>query len=242
MEKKNQIFFLHFAGGSCQSYNFLAKKLSEFEIHQLELPGRGRRTFDPFIEDIEEAAKDYTVQIRERLNGKLFIIYGHSMGALVGIYVAKKLEGLGERAQQLIVSGNSGPGVEQDKKRHLLEGDEFLSELRVIGGMPDTFFEDEDLVDYFSPILKADFKLVEENSAKIPPPINAPIVSLMGNQDPNCKHILNWKKFTTSGFQSKAFDGGHFFIHDNVDEIVEIIKNSFKKQPVLLSSVKSKRA
>ena len=104
-----QVFLLHFAGGNLYSYKFLAPHFpSRFEVHALELPGRGKRFSEKFLLNKIDAATDYREQI-ERLRQKEFpfIIYGHSMGAQLGLLLAKQLEEAGDEPLSLIVSGNA---------------------------------------------------------------------------------------------------------------------------------------
>jgi len=185
MENKNQVFFLHFAGGSSSSYNFLSKFIRNAEVHQLELPGRGNRFAEPFVPDIEAAIEDYTRQIINRLNNRSFAVFGHSMGALIAIHVIKRLERLHHFSKRLIVSGNSGPGIkhEHSQKRYLMDTDDFLSELRKIGGMPAAFFQHQGLINHFSPIIKSDFKIIEEQEKTILGPVNTPIFAIIGNRE-----------------------------------------------------------
>ena len=92
-----QLFLLHFAGGNCYSYEFLIKKilrsaLSKIDCYALELPGRGKRLDEELIVDKNDAIVDYVSQIKKLRNGKPYIIYGHSMGATLGLSVVKKME------------------------------------------------------------------------------------------------------------------------------------------------------
>ena len=76
-----QLFLLHFAGGSCYSFDFLKQHLdSRFEFIPLELPGRGRRTNENLLNNKEKAINDYLAQIKLIRNGEPYVIYGHSMG------------------------------------------------------------------------------------------------------------------------------------------------------------------
>ncbi len=228
MNNKSQIFFLHFAGGSRYSYNFLSKFVNDLEVHQLELPGRGARTLEPLLNDIETAVEDYTNQIVKLVNNQPFVIFGHSMGATIGARVAKKLEQLNLFAKKVIVSGNAGPGVGKKKNRHLMEKKEFLVELKEIGGMSKDFFEHDGLVDFFLPTLKSDFKIIEQEPAKPLDPIQTPILAMMGDGEEEVAKIENWGKFTQAEFQYKIFKGDHFFIHQHSSEIGRLIKEAYQ--------------
>ncbi len=105
-----QLFLLHFAGGNKYSYNFLQSKLkSDIEFIPIELPGRGARFEENLIRDKEEAIQDLFLQIKDKRNGKPYVIYGHSMGAILGFSVTEMLEKENDAPNYLIVSGNPGP-------------------------------------------------------------------------------------------------------------------------------------
>ena len=148
------------------------------------------------------------------------------MGATLSLSVAKKMQEVGDIPQSLIVSGNYGPTNEKRHiKRYLLEDAEFKEELRKLGGVPDEVLEDEELYSFFSPIMRADFEILEkDNFSEKGLVIEAPIYALMGNKEDNYTKITNWDRFTSSGLRSKILDGGHFFIYDHPKEVVEVLR------------------
>ena len=227
MNAKKQVFFLHFAGGSAYSYDFLKKKLPDYDIQQMELPGRGKRVAEPMVENMQSAIDDYRRQILQRMNGQPFLVYGHSMWAVIGAYLTSELEHLKHFPRKLIVSGNPGPGCYEHKKRYLLPKDEFLLELKEMGGMPDDFFTHEGLVDYFIPILKSDFKVLEGEPDRSFTPLKTSILALMGDEEEKVNLIDNWKKHTASDCQIHILKGKHFFIHDHATRIAQLIQQSF---------------
>ena len=227
MHNKNQLFFLHFAGGNCYSYNYLLTHLAGFEIHQLELPGRGKRMDEDFLPDREAAAEDYCKQILNLRNGAPFVIFGHSMGASLGHEAIALLEKKAVLPKRLIASGNAGPKIRDPKTRHLLEKDAFIAELKDIGGMPASFFEHEDLVEFFLPVLKSDFKVIEIEKREDYPVIQTPITAIMGTEEDNVEDIDNWKNYTKGDFEPLVLSGNHFFIHDHPEKLAKIITESF---------------
>src|SRR5687768_7922731 len=94
--QKTRLFLLHFGGGNRYSFQFLKPHLVDhFEFLPLELPGRGRRMNEPLLVDDALAVKDYVNQINGLRDNAAFVIYGHSMGASLGLRVTKELENLG---------------------------------------------------------------------------------------------------------------------------------------------------
>lgn len=233
--KKPKLFFLHFAGGNSYSFQFLYPYLKKFEIHALELPGRGKRIAQPLIKDMDAAIDDYYNQINPLITaGCDFIIYGHSMGASLGLGLVKKLESINKIPVSLIVSGNAGPRhSEQKSQRYLMPVPEFKDELRRLGGVPEEVLQHSELFSFFEPVLRADFCIVETKEVKIETPVKTPIYAMMGNREEQAQTIENWKTYTEKEFAHRIFSGGHFFIHDHAAEIAQIIINCYDKNLVL---------
>jgi external thioesterase TEII len=229
-----QLFLLPFAGGGFYSFEFLKVELrnSGIDIHSLELPGRGKRLNSDFVSNKTDAIADYVAQINELRNSEPYIIYGHSMGATLGLSVAHKMEESNDPPVQIIVTGNAGPCiVEKDDNgdeivvdRYLLSDIDFKNELRKLNGISEQVLENKELFDFFSPILRSDFEILEkqrhyEKEIKI----NTPIHAIMGDKEKTSIEIDNWKNYTKNDFTSEVFSGDHFFIYQHVDKLVNII-------------------
>jgi external thioesterase TEII len=225
--KKPKLFLLHFAGGNCYSFQFLVSLLGGFDVEALELPGRGRRMQEPLLTDFNKAAEDMYRQIRAKLNGADFLIYGHSMGAYLGLKVANWLEADGKPPLALLVSGNAGPGMRDKKNRYLLGHDEFVLELRKLGGVPEELFENRELFDFFEPVLRADFEIAERNNIEEATAVNAPLYAIMGSEEEKADFISNWGRFTHSLFSAEILSGDHFFIHKHPHRIAQIIRHAY---------------
>jgi external thioesterase TEII len=227
--QKTQIFLLHFAGGSCYSFDFLKNDIhNDFECHALELPGRGKRNQESHLYKKTDAVLDYVTQIKKlRSYNQPYIIYGHSMGATLGLSVTKKMEEQLDPPNILIVTGNAGPGASyNDKIRHALSDSEFKEELKSLGGVPQEVLEDEDLYNYFSPILRADFEILEKHKlSEVGLVIETPIFAVMGDQEETVKDIENWQLYTSGRFDYKVLPGNHFFIHRQVKKLAKIIND-----------------
>ncbi len=223
--KRPQLFLLHFAGGNYYSFRFLKPYLSCFEVVCLELPGRGNRGEEPLLKDFEAAAIDLYDQIITKLKSNKFMIYGHSMGAYLGLRVANLLENSGNYLTGLVVSGNPGPGIFRSKKNvnYLLNKSEFISELRTLGGMSKDLLENEEIFSFFEPVLRADFEIAERNQLAVQPPINAKLFAIMGSEEENVAQIDNWSRFTKGDFKTLVLEGNHFFIYDHPRRIADII-------------------
>ena len=229
---KFQLFLLHFAGGSCYSFDFLKKDFDgDIEFIALELPGRGKRFNEPLLKSKKEAIDDYCKQIKSLSNGSSFVIYGHSMGASLALGVVAKLEQAGYYPKRLVVSGNAGPGVQKKENviRYLLDDFQFKEELRSLGGIPEEVLTNSILYDFFAPIMRADFECIEKKSAENQniDILQTPIYAMMGSEEECCDAITNWTSFTSANFEYKILKGNHFFIYDHASELAVLLKKSF---------------
>jgi external thioesterase TEII len=239
-----QIFLLHFAGGNKYSFDFLkGYSKSDIQLFPLELPGRGQRFGEPFVLDIDSATADYVNQIKSLRNDDKYLIYGHSMGATIGLFTAKKMEDLLDPPEFLIVSGNAGPGAKEtdsdgneivQPKKYLMNDEDFKEELRKLGGIPEAILESEEMYDFFSTIIRADFEVLEkEDLSLIEIEIKTPIHAMMGDSEKKADQIENWKNFTSEEFSQRIFEGNHFFIHSYPSELMQTIIDCAKEDSLI---------
>ena len=222
---KPNLFLLHYAGGNVYSFNFITPFLKErFNIIPLELPGRGKRIRENLIYHKDLAVNDLLDQMLGKMDSNPFVIYGHSMGANLGFLITNELEKRKIFPLYLIVSGNPGPNIGNEKQRFDLPQKEFISELKILGGIEKEIIDDEEFFSFFEPVLRADFEIVEkEHRIGDDVKISTPIYAIMGDKEKHFTKIQNWKKYTSNSFECKLFEGNHFFIYDFAEEIANTI-------------------
>ncbi|SFF06883.1 Surfactin synthase thioesterase subunit [Chitinophaga sp. CF118] len=229
MMKKPQLFLLHFAGGSCYSFRHMEPFLKDFEVVTPELPGRGQRMRENLLNDFEQAAEDMYRQVISKLNSSRFVLYGHSMGAYLALRVANMLDRASTPPACLLVSGNAGPGIYSPKKRYLLEHDEFFNEVGRLGGLPPEILSNKEILEFYEPILRADFEVAERNNTAMEPPVNMPLFAMMGDKEGKVGQISNWQRFTNSSFNYEILEGDHFFINHHPEKIAGIIRSNYEQ-------------
>ncbi len=222
--KKQKLFILHFAGGNKYSFQPIIRSFERFDYEVLELPGRGKRMGEKLLYSQKEAVDDLYAQIQQKYQEDNFLIYGHSMGASLGLRLCSKLIRNQMHPKALFVTGNPGPGVTREEKRYDLPKPEFIEELRKLGGIPEEVYESDELFGFFEPILRADFQVVELGDNELTPPVNIPIYAVMGEAEKYADQIDNWRKYTTADFSSEVWEGNHFFIMENGDRLADRIE------------------
>lgn len=216
-----------FAGGSSYSYASYQKfRPNNVRLTTVEPPGRGRRIDQPLLPDLRSIADNLYEVVRPMLN-EPYAFYGHSMGTVVAYLITKRIvrEGL-PQPLHLFVSGRMGPSrKDNDPHIHHLPSAEFRKKLKEIGGSPDEFLDDDNLMSFFEPILRADFRCNElfeyegDNT-----PFDIPITVMVGKEEKiNQEEAMAWQQETTRPIEIHWFDGAHFFILDHGQEVMRII-------------------
>ena len=210
-----KFFLFHFAGGSSFSYDYL-RKIPGIDITALELPSRGKRIKEALLTDLNDAVQDYYNQIIKNTNGNDYVIYGHSMGALLGYLVCHKIqENNLPLPSKLIVSGRKAPSIVRDRNIAKLPDNKFLKEVYDLGGMPDEIKNYPELVNFFLPILKSDFALIESYVHEKRDKLKVPIDVFFGSSEAYDFEMDGWIEESSQLVNITKLEGNHFFIYDH---------------------------
>ncbi|MBD0321441.1 MAG: thioesterase, partial [Gemmatimonadetes bacterium] len=126
----------------------------------------------------------------------------------------------------LFVSGRSAPQLPLARPPvHHLPDAEFRAELRNLEGTPEEVLENEELMSFLVPLLRADFTLAETYPYHEEPPFPLPISAFGGIEDPYAPEAAldAWGAHTSAGFQRTMYRGGHFYLHERVTELLSAI-------------------
>jgi len=222
---------LPFAGASIYSYRDITTQIADFiNIIPVELPGRGQRISEPLLSDIHKIVDDAFLQIKAHINIP-YAIYGHSLGTLLGFLLVKRI--LNEDLPQpihLFFSGRGGPSVQdKDKHIHALPKKEFIKKLQEYEGSPQEILNDESIMEFFEPVLRADFKAVSNYPYNEDTPFNIPITVMIGTtENTTYKEAMKWQDETSKEISLRQFPGGHFFIYQHSQEIGRIFSHTLQ--------------
>ena len=221
------IIFLPFAGGSKYSYQVFKPYFSEeYQFHAVDLPGRGGRSSEPLLKDMNRIIDDVFLQIQDLIQ-EPYVIYGHSMGALLADILTKKMVREGRKVPlHLFLTGCTPPSLQhQEPKRHYLPKEAFISTLKELGGSPDEIWRDPSLTAFFEPILRADFEAIETFNYE-ETPYAVPMKVMIGLDDKvSYEQAQNWQNETTALIEIKEYSGGHFFIFDHPAQVMNEVMN-----------------
>jgi len=201
----------------------------------VQMPGHESRIAEELISDIDLIIDKLAMAITPYLD-KSYIFYGHSLGALISFELTRRLNKMNvPLPKHLIVSGRAAPHTpSKNSIIHNLPNHEFIIKLKEYNGLPDIVLYNQELLDLFLPIIRADFKLSESYIYKEDIPLPVPIITLVGQGDSNIiiENVALWKKHTTKNFREYVLPGDHFFIKTECEAVLNIIKNVIKNTEI----------
>lgn len=150
------LFCLPFAGGGASAYNGWIKKMQEtITVCPIQLPGREERIMDKPYSDMNSLLDDL-VGIISNFANTPYALWGHSMGGKIAYELEKRLENGGYIAKYFIVSGSRVPHIPEPNPIYHLSDTEFKTELERFEGTPKEVLKNDDLLNFFLPMLRAD--------------------------------------------------------------------------------------
>ncbi|MEU5811743.1 thioesterase II family protein (plasmid) [Streptomyces sp. HUAS TT3] len=220
-----RLLCLPHAGGSASFYFPFAKALPpSVEVLAAQYPGRQDRRLEPLVGDIATLAD----MITEALSGyrdKPLAVFGHSMGAVTGFEVARRLEARGDGPVELFVSGRRAPSTSRSERWHLAGDAELVAEIKSHDAAGTELLDDPEMRAVLLPTIRGDYRAVETHVHEPGATVRCPITALTGDVDPKVtvEEALAWERHTTGGFRSEVFSGGHFYLSDHQDAVMRTV-------------------
>ncbi|WP_040496625.1 thioesterase II family protein [Fulvivirga imtechensis] len=227
-----QMFCLPFAGGNKYSFGEYERFAPEFvEVIPVELPGRGSRADEALLTNIYDLAEDVFFSIKNKLD-KPYILYGHSMGGLLAYLTAKLIiKNFSSEPLHMFITGCTAPSTRDKSYLHLLSKEDFIKKLKELGGCPEEILNNGDILDFFEPIIKADFQAVESFEYQQTTPFDIPLTLMFGmSEKVTQSEMREWQKETTRSIDIIQMPGDHFFINQFGFQIIKVIARKISNQ------------
>ena len=213
-----RLFCLPHAGAPAAVYRDWGRALPAWiEAHGVQLAGRGWRLSEPPSADLAEMASDVAREILAHGRAPV-ALFGHSMGAWLGLEVARHLEAAGAEPIGLFASVRQAPslGNTHAPLGHL-DADGFLSRIQALyGGIPPEIMADRDMLELVLPAVRADVRALEGHRHEPEPRLSCPLIAFGGRSDPLVppEHLRPWSEETLGPFALQTFEGGHFYLDE----------------------------
>lgn len=219
----------HHAGGSARVFTNWKKKIQNIEIVGIDMPKRGEKYGIDFPENINSFAYAVAMEISPQIQGRDFVLYGHSLGALIAFLTASFLEReFGLTAKGLIVSGRHAPDqINFSPYKHGMGREALIKAIREYGLTPKELLDNQEFMDYYLPIVEKDYAWSEKYTYQRECLKEIPIKAYASSEDIEAtpEIMQMWENMTQSDFAIERFTGGHFFpFHHEEEYLLEMKK------------------
>lgn len=226
-----KLFCFAHAGGSAAGYSRWRRQLEPWiELCPIELNGRGAKANLPFYDSIHEAVTDLFEQLRQQAGDHPYALLGHSMGTLLVYEMCLHIRKMGFRdPAAAFFSGRIAPHLnEGGEELHQLPDEAFTAQIRQMGLSSPELFDHPELLNFFLPIVRSDYRLIETYAfAGNEPPLNTEFFVWTGREDPWTRESIHeWSPLTAKSCQYQEFEGGHFFVYEQTREIIAALHDS----------------
>ncbi|MDH0864403.1 alpha/beta fold hydrolase [Mitsuaria sp. GD03876] len=230
-----KLLLLPCAGASATMYLRWRRALPAWlQLVPLELPGRGARFGEPFVDDFDTLVERLCDEYAGEFHGR-YALLGHSMGALLAHGVARRLQAQSRPLPRwLVVSASAAPSRRDPSRFEGLQDDATLiAELRRQGGTPDEVFGNAELLRMTLDTLAADYRVCASFRPRSPSSsglrLPMPILAWGGRADAIAPADLEaWSLETTGRFALDWFDGGHFFIRHQEPQVLAALASALR--------------
>lgn len=219
------ICFPHAGAGSTTYRRWTAVLPDSIDIIAMRLPGREDRINEPCMDRIEDVLPAFADALNA-WNDKPMAFFGHSMGAVLAFELCRHL-----RRQQrplpfhLFVSGYQAPQLQiRSEPIHGLSDADFLKALQEqFQGIPPQLLQMPEILEVFTPILRADITLLERYRCSQEPPLPCPLTAMGGEQDPwtTTTYLQPWGALASGRFAMRIYPGDHFYLSPPTEAIAK---------------------
>lgn len=183
-----------------------------------------------------DAVCDRAAELIAAQPGGPFLLFGHSLGALIAFEVARRL---GDRPAHLIASGCVAPSLHPTPKMVEvagLDGPDLTEALAVYGGLRPEILADPELQEFILPDIRTDFEMVADyryHSATALP-FGVSLVNGVGDPLVRRDDLADWSRECAGEPEMHWSEGGHFYFEHHPEAVTEVIRRAAEALPVEL--------
>jgi surfactin synthase thioesterase subunit len=214
-----RLFCIPWSGANASVYREWATGLpGEIETVAVQLPGRSTRRDETPVDRLAPLARQVTRAIDAELRDRpgRFVLFGHSLGALLAYEVARRLVAAGRYPDLAVLSASRAPAQAPRIVLHRLGDADLLAALGRMGGTSPDRLRDRQFLDYFLPLVRTDLTACETFRPALGTTLPCPVSVWAGREDwyAHPEDVGRWHQIAGSAYRSRLFGGGHFFNTD----------------------------
>lgn len=223
------VLFLPYAGGSTHVFApWFGFMPDNVRMVAVEYPGHGTRSREPRAITPDEILEPLAAAVMAEIDGPV-VVFGHSLGAVLGFELAWRLESAGRPLVALIASGARAPHEysADPGDLHLCSDQEIAMELHRRGDLPREVLRDPELCAHMMGVVKDDLTLGARYEFGSPPRrLVHPITVIGGSADPivSVADLHAWQGVATRTPVVRVVPGGHFYFRDGLDDVADVLR------------------
>jgi len=225
------------AGGGASAFRRWARALpDDVELMTVQLPGREDRAAERLITDFHELVSSTAPAVDEAVAGRPYAFFGHSAGSLLAFELTRWLRRHGRPLPGAL--GVSSFPAPHALRPHALDRIPDKAILDFLNGLSYAFSnglgEQPELIEEILPVLRADFAAVSSYQHSEGVPLECPLHVFGGSVDRFVRpaELEHWRSYAQRFFSLHIMRGGHFYIHQNATEIVNVLAAHFTEHPI----------
>jgi surfactin synthase thioesterase subunit len=192
----------------------------------VQLPGRENRISESPYTELAKLVDVLSAAVRPYLD-RPFAIYGHSMGALFGFELARRLRREYHLTpEHLFVAGYFAPHVPSPlaTRRPWLDG-ELMHAVRHLLDAPEALLSNAEFMQALLPTIRADLALVGSYHYTQERPLECPITAFGGLDDSEVRQddLAAWSEHAAGEFRLQMFPGAHLFLLSDRDALLAAV-------------------
>jgi len=225
-EADTNIICFPFGGAGASVYKPWDSELPDnIRLWSVQLPGRENRFAEGFTHDYNSIVKGIVDDIMA-LKLDNIVLFGHSMGAHIALFVAEKLhKNHAIEPLLLAVSGNTPPSINVKKSWSTSTDNQLRDHLKKLGGIPSEVADNRDFLDMYMEKIRADYTLIECRPSREVFTLPIPLLALYGKDDPlfPTENMKEWCQYTSEDSKVLEFSGAHFYFQQDCRLIVQAV-------------------
>jgi medium-chain acyl-[acyl-carrier-protein] hydrolase len=223
--------FPHAGAGATAVRRLCVELADAFDTYGVRLPGRESRLGDPAETVMPVLADKLAGELVRHAQGRPVVLYGHCAGSAIAYEVARRLAPAQVRA--LVASSHAAPGSVRREPTWALPQQDFLKQVETDGYLPPEILANEELLEIYEPVVRADYELIETYELELfengpAERISASTVAVFGRDDDaiDPAHIDAWSALTTGPFRAVSLAGGHDLPGSRPAELAAVIRRA----------------
>ncbi|WP_233520534.1 thioesterase II family protein [Flocculibacter collagenilyticus] len=218
-----RLFCFPYAGGNASTYlNWSHQLPDEIELIAVQPPGRATRIIEQAHNTMDHLVSEILLHANE-ITATPYAFFGHSLGSRVAYELASRLEQMNLPTPHFIIaSGSKAPHLPfTETYSYNLPDLQFKEKLKSLNGTPKEVLENDELMNFVLPLLRADFAIAECYQAT-PKKLSCPIHVISGTEDVKITkdQLTAWQTLTHNEVNINYLSGDHFFVEKNKTAVI----------------------